>query len=220
VGIVVTFISQKGGVGKSTLARALATFARESGLTTKVVDLDQQQKTLTIWEHTRSRHGIKPAIHVEDASPSEALKLARTSDLLIIDTAGKITEQIHELAKQAHLVVQPTSPSSDDMHISVLVFLAMERVGIPRERLAFALSAVLSKSEEKDARAFLTSFGYPVLEGSIPSNLAYRDAMKVGRSILETKQRTLNGTAHRLISEMLQAAMRNAGKKKRSGGRA
>jgi chromosome partitioning protein len=41
--VVVAFVSQKGGVGKSTLARALATFAVAHGLRTKLADLDVQQ---------------------------------------------------------------------------------------------------------------------------------------------------------------------------------
>jgi chromosome partitioning protein len=205
-------MSQKGGVGKSTLARALTTFASKSGLDVTLADLDHQQRTVTVWGHARARHGIKPAVRVLDASIDETMKLARQCDLLIIDTAGGITDEMHKLAGHAHLIVQPTSPSADDMHISVLVFLAMERVGIPRDRLAFALCGVMSKAEERDARAFLGSFSYLVLQGGVPSSAAYREAMKTGRSILETGQRTLNGAASLLISDLLNVAMRSAGK--------
>ena len=38
--ICISFISQKGGVGKSTLARALAREANNQELTVKVADLD------------------------------------------------------------------------------------------------------------------------------------------------------------------------------------
>ena len=214
MGLVVIFMSQKGGVGKSTLARALATFASKDGLDVTLADLDHEQRTATIWGHARSRHGIKPPVRVLNAPTDETMKLARQCDLLIIDTAGGITEELHLLARQSHLIVQPTSPSADDMHISVLVFPAMELVGIPRERLAFALCGVMSKTEERDARAFLGSFSYLVLKGAVPSSIVYRDAMKIGRSIIETGQRTLNGAANLLISDLLQVAMGNAGKRK------
>jgi chromosome partitioning protein len=46
--LVVAFISQKGGVGKSTLARGLATFAIANGAKTKVADLDLQQRTAIV----------------------------------------------------------------------------------------------------------------------------------------------------------------------------
>jgi hypothetical protein len=118
---------------------------------------------------------------------------------------------------RAHLAVQPTSPSADDLHLAVLVFLALERVGIAREKLAFALCIVLSANEEKNARSSLASFGYVVLEGAIPQHLTYRVAMRSGRSIMETGQKTLDGRAERLMADLLQKAMREGGKKKRGG---
>ena len=46
---VIAFVSQKGGVGKSTLARALAREAAASGLKVKVADLDPEQATIVDW---------------------------------------------------------------------------------------------------------------------------------------------------------------------------
>jgi chromosome partitioning protein len=51
--ICISFISQKGGVGKSTLARALAREANEQKLTVKVADLDTQQGTIVNWHRRR-----------------------------------------------------------------------------------------------------------------------------------------------------------------------
>jgi hypothetical protein len=51
---------------------------------------------------------------------------AVSSAILILDMAGKITDGATEASAHAHLLVQPTRPSSDDLHISVLVFLAMD----------------------------------------------------------------------------------------------
>lgn len=42
MGVVVAFVSQKGGVGKSTLARALARESAAGRLLVKVADLDVQ----------------------------------------------------------------------------------------------------------------------------------------------------------------------------------
>jgi chromosome partitioning protein len=62
--LIVAFVSQKGGVGKSTLARGLATFALRSGLKTRIADLDAQQHTALVWETTRARHVIKPSVEL------------------------------------------------------------------------------------------------------------------------------------------------------------
>ncbi|WP_310707558.1 nucleotide-binding protein, partial [Burkholderia multivorans] len=50
---IVAFVSQKGGVGKSTLARALAREAAAGGLRVKVADLDTQQGTAVDWHRLR-----------------------------------------------------------------------------------------------------------------------------------------------------------------------
>jgi hypothetical protein len=62
---VVAFVSQKGGVGKSTLARARATSAVRAGLAVKTVDLDSEQATITVWAQTRDRYRVSPAITVD-----------------------------------------------------------------------------------------------------------------------------------------------------------
>ena len=51
---VIAFISQKGGVGKSTLARALAAVCAQAGLDVVLADLDPRQQTLVQWQKARS----------------------------------------------------------------------------------------------------------------------------------------------------------------------
>ena len=214
--LVIAMISQKGGVGKSTLVRGLATFAVGARWKTKVADLDLEQKTVVVWDTTRSRHGLKPALDVQAFDDvRSAVEDAKDCDLLILDNAGRISGGATEASHFAHLLVQPTSPSSDDLHISVLVFLAMERIGVSREKLAFALCRVLSDAEEKYARSYLASFGYAVLEGSIPEHVGYREAMRGGRSITETAQETLDGHAKALMIDVLRRAERNVEKRDR-----
>jgi chromosome partitioning protein len=54
--VVVAFVSQKGGVRKSTLAREAAA----GGLQVKVADLDPDQGTLIDWHRTRTSHRAGP----------------------------------------------------------------------------------------------------------------------------------------------------------------
>jgi chromosome partitioning protein len=106
VPLVVAFVSQKGGVGKSTLARGLGTFAVNKGLKTTIADLDKQQQTTIVWETTRARHDLKPLMDVRSfRSVADAVSSAKTSDLLILDMAGKITDGATEASAHAHLLV-------------------------------------------------------------------------------------------------------------------
>ena len=209
--VVVAFVSQKGGVGKSTLARALVTFAARVNLTAKLADLDVLQRTAIAWEQSRLRHNVTPLVRVEAfANASQALQLASRQNLLILDTPGQIADDTAEVARRSHFIVQPTSPSADDLPLSLLVFQVLEGMGIPRDNLAFALCRVLSRAEEKFARSHLANAGYRVLEGAIFEHLKYREAMKMGRSIGETGKKSLDARVDALIGDLLDQAVLRA----------
>lgn len=184
--VVIALVSQKGGVGKSTLARAIAAVAARAGLKVRLIDLDPQQRTLLIWEQARRNNEIWPEITIEALATNEgASATAPFDDLLILDLPGQMSEATLQVALRAHLVVQPSGPSLDDLHPGILVFHALLKCGVPRERLVFALCRVLSRVEEDKARAHLTAAGYAVLPGAIPERVAYREALDGGRSLTE-----------------------------------
>ena len=62
---LVGLVSQKGGVGKSTLARLIAREYAVAGWHVKIADLDISQGTSTDWKQRRERASIKPDIAVE-----------------------------------------------------------------------------------------------------------------------------------------------------------
>ena len=184
--VVIALVSQKGGVGKSTLARAIAAVAARAGLKVRLVDLDPQQRTLLHWEKARRDNEIWPEITIEALATSEGPGVtAPADDLLVLDLPGQMSEATLHVARRAHLVVQPSGPSLDDLHPAVLVFHALLKCGVPRERLAFALCRLLSRAEEDRARDYLSAAGYAVLPGAIPERVAYREALDHGRSLTE-----------------------------------
>jgi chromosome partitioning protein len=139
--IVVSFISQKGGVGKSTLARALAREAVASRLQVKIGDLDTDQATIIDWHKVRTQRDIKPAISVElFRGIAEAIRAAERHDLLVIDGPAKASTGTTEIARQSQLIVQPTGAALDDLKPAVRVFHGLIKAGIRHDRLIFALT--------------------------------------------------------------------------------
>ncbi len=112
----IAFISQKGGVGKSTLARAVACDAFKSGLSVKLADLDIQQGTVTEWHRQRLNNGYEPVGSVELFSKASlAVEAAGNHDLLIIDGAPRASSGTLDTAQQADLIILPTCASRDDL---------------------------------------------------------------------------------------------------------
>ena len=201
---VIAFVSQKGGVGKSTLARALAAVCSHAGLDVILADLDPRQQTLVHWQKARTEYRVSPRVSVEPFNDAaEAAERAETRDLLILDTPGGVNDDTLAVAHMAHLVVQPTGPSLDDLHPTVLLFHELVEAGIPKSRLVVALCRVLDEEEEAAARAYLDEAGYEVLEGSIPESITYRVAHNRGRSLTETDEQSFNDRADALIEALL-----------------
>ncbi len=201
--VVVAFVSQKGGVGKSTLARALATVTAHAGVAVMLSDLDPQQSTLMHWGRARGSDAT-PTLRVEAfASVDNALEAGEESELVILDMPGRADATTLAAATHAHLVVQPTGPSLDDLRPAVLLFHELATAGIPRSRLIFALCRTLTKSEETDARAYLEESGFAVLPGSIPERAAYRQAQNRGLSLTEADDTELSRRADALIASLM-----------------
>ena len=202
---VIAFISQKGGVGKSTLARTLAAVCAQAGLEVVLADLDPRQQTLIQWQKARTAQRVSPRLSIEpfDNAAEAVIERADACDLLILDTPGGVNDDTLAVARTAHLIVQPTGPSLDDLHPTVLLFHELAAVGIPKSRLLAALCRVLDEEEEADAKAYLKEAGYEVLEGSIPESHTYRVAHNRGRSLTETNEQAFNDRADALIEALL-----------------
>lgn len=206
--VVVAFCSQKGGVGKSTLARALAaSAAKEAGVKVRIVDVDELQETAHAWSARRAAQGYRPEIPVVVPHRITDLKelAAIDDDILIIDAPGRASRDTLVIAKQAHLIVQPTAGSGDDLLPGMALYRELEEEGIPRGRLVWALSRIDSDSEERDLRMLLTGEGWQVLKGCLFNRSAYKRAMDSGLSVTETPFKSLNDKAGELVDSLNDA---------------
>jgi chromosome partitioning protein len=207
---IIAFVSQKGGVGKSTLARALAREAAAGGLKAKIADLDTQQGTSVDWHRIRLGAGVEPVIAVEAfATAEQALKAAGEYDLLIIDGPARTSKGTLAIAQVADLVVQPTGSSVDDLRPAVREFHALTKEGIPIEKLAFALNRIGTAAEEVEARTYIQKAGYEALDGCLPERPAYRKAQNTGHAVTETSYAGLNAKADALIQALIDRVAGN-----------
>jgi chromosome partitioning protein len=201
---IIALASQKGGVGKSTIARGVAREAANGGLKVKLADLDNQQGTCVDWHRTRLNARIQPIVSVEAfATAADALQAAEQYDLLILDCPARTSKGTLDIARKAHLVVQPSGPSRDDLYPAIREFHALVKEGIPTTRLIFALNHISTEAEESEARAYIEESGYAVLQGCLPERPAYRTAQNTGRTVTETSFRTLNTKADALIQALI-----------------
>ena len=202
---VIGMISQKGGVGKSTLARMMAREFVAGGLTTKIADLDTQQQTCTNWAGRRAENGIAPEIQVQSfASTKSALEEAARFDALILDGKPNASDQTLEIAKAADLVVIPTGQTVDDLHPGVVLAHSLRKKGIAPEKIVFAMFKTTgSERENAAARDYVAQAGYTVLDGEVGVSTAYGSASDQGKAITETSFKSLNDRASLLAQSVI-----------------
>lgn len=201
---IIGFASQKGGVGKSTLCRAVAREASKSGLSVKIADLDTQQGTSVKWNLRRQTAQLLPEIQVQSFSTAaSAIKIASQFDLLLLDGPARASKGTLEIAQRADLLVQPTGSSLDDLEPAVNVFHELVKEKIPARKLVFALSRLGTETEELEARDYITRAGYLVLQGCVFEKPGYRKAQNAGRAITETNFKALNARADALIQTLI-----------------
>jgi chromosome partitioning protein len=114
-------LSQKGGVGKSTLARLLACEFAGQDWNVKIADLDISQATSFQWRARRLQHKIEPDVPVEQFGDiTKALAIAGHYDMLILDGEPHATNSTRKAALSSQLVVIPTGLSLDDLPPAVI----------------------------------------------------------------------------------------------------
>lgn len=203
--VTISFVSQKGGVGKSTLARSVAVVAAKEGVDVLLADLDPQQETAVDWQQRRVRNRIEPEVEVRGfISADDALIAGSTVQLLIIDGPARASSGTLELAEQSDLVVQPCGVAIDDMRPAVLLFHDLVHSGIPSDRMVIALCRAGSDVEEAAARRYFAKAGYTVLEGSLQEKSGYREALNRGEGLTECKHKALAERAVEVIAGLLE----------------
>lgn len=206
-------VSQKGGVGKSTLARLIAREYAAAGWRVKIADLDISQGTSTDWKQRRERAGVAPEVAVEPfGAVAQALKVAPLYDLVIFDGQPHSMAGTLEIANASDAVILPTGLSLDDLKPSVLLAHELAERNVSAAKLAFVLCRVGDRAAEiMEARAYIRRAGYQALEGELPERTGYRRASDQGRALSESVHPTLRGRAERVAQSVIDfVATRNS----------
>jgi len=203
--IFIGMVSQKGGVGKSTLSRLIAREYAANSWEVKIADMDISQSTSYKWQSRRFEGNHEPAIAVERfGSVEHALKASSPYDMMIFDGAPHATAATMRIAEVSQLVVIPTGLALDDLEPSVILAHELRQKGIDGEKIRFALCRVGdSEAELEEAKSYISQAGYKVLSGYMPEKLAYRRASDGGQAATETRFPSLNGKAENLAQSII-----------------
>jgi chromosome partitioning protein len=202
---IISFVSQKGGVGKSTLTRATAIELIKNKCSVNIMDLDIQQTTTLNWHKMRKENKIKPVLNAVSSFSNlkEVKKIDfENFDFTIIDAPARSSIETFEIAKISTLIIQPSGASIDDLEPAILLFHELTERNIDKNKLFIALSRISTHSEAKEAQRYIKEAGYNTLDGFLFEKASYRQAQNEGKTILETRYVNLKKKADVLIQSI------------------
>lgn len=148
--MIVSVVSLKGGVGKTTSALYLATCAFEDALNPIVLDADEEGSALSWAQLAASRGAALPfeVIRADRNSPAkQARDLEKIGHAVIIDTPPNNRETLTIAGMVSDLVIVPVSPSGLDVDRLMNTLTVLENVEASRGSLT--LGILLTKYDSR-----------------------------------------------------------------------
>ncbi|ALR95819.1 MULTISPECIES: ParA family protein [Vibrio] len=202
--MIISFLSQKGGVTKSTLARAVAVAFAENDWSVHLADMDWQQQTCGKWTARRDDKKLEPSISSSSHRRVDtALKNEELYNLLIVDGRPASDQDSILIAKASSLVVLPTGTSLDDLEPQLNLANDFKMNGIGNEKILFVVNKATTDSEASNAIETIKAWGFSVCSNVIPFKAGYSSAQDQGLSVTETRFPSLNVLTSNVVQEIV-----------------
>lgn len=182
---VITIAMQKGGVGKSTIARSLAVAAVRDGLSVLMIDMDSQQ---SVSQWAERREGDMPVVvfSTENELPKKLAQAKGVADLVIIDTPPARSTEAPAAVEVADLVLIPTTPDVEPLE-QMPRTLRLCR-GFSRPVFAVVnMANPTGPAEVVYTREVIEAMGAKIAPVVLHRRKAHRDASASGQTVQEVE---------------------------------
>ena len=181
---IVAVAINKGGTGKTTIARALGASAAAAGLNVLVLDMDTQQNA-TQWGRRRKQPLPLVRFTTEnDLADELARAKAAGCDLAIIDTPPARSTEAPAAVEAADLVLVPFTADIEAFEQLPRTARLARTTGRPAVAILNQVTPN-SRSEEEAARGVLSALGLPMAPAVLHRFKVHRDASREGLTAQE-----------------------------------
>jgi chromosome partitioning protein len=179
---VITFVTQKGGAGKTTLTVNCAVAAAQRKKQVLIIDLDAQASAEG-WYQDREAESPR-LVRLDSGDISEALAKAKDAgfDYVLIDTPGKDEPATAAAIRAADFCIVPCRPTPVDLKAIPPTVATINRLSKPA---VFVLTQTPPRGERiREAEVGLAMLGI-VCPIRVVARTAYQDAQGAGLGVSE-----------------------------------
>lgn len=222
---IISFLNQKGGVGKSTLSINVAACFALLGQKVLLIDADKQG-TASTWASLRDETSFQVVSMARENMARDALRLAGDFDFTIIDGPPQAETISRSCIVASDLVVVPIEPGGPSRWSSNLTVQQLKEAQElkPTLKCGFVVSRKVGGTVlGRDARIMAADAGIPMFETEIEARIAYAEASTMGKTIFEWSPRTqavtdIQALTHELLDVLNEQDIRTSPEAKAANG--
>ncbi len=208
---IIAVAGRKGGIGKSTIAGNLAGEFAAMGRSVAALDADPQH-SLAAWA-AQGEGTLSKCVERVENGKGEGLRahtrrVAKTADIVVIDTPPGITETLYDAAMVADIVLLPCGPSPLDLFalkdaLSLTLKARAERRS-KKPRVRFVPSRVtMNTNLGRGLSSSLENMGKKVLPG-ISQRVAVAEAVNYGLTVREYSGAAVSQEEFRALAKAVE----------------
>ena len=185
--MIISFLNQKGGVGKTTLALNVAAQLARRGRKVLLIDADKQASAST-WAGLREEAPFQVVNMARANMARDALKLAADYTHTIIDGPPHAQEVARSCIIASDFVVLPIEPSGLSAWASDLTVTQVREAQDfkPALKCGFVVSRKIGNTViGREIRAMAAEAGIPILDAEIEQRVAFAESLTMGQTIFE-----------------------------------
>ena len=187
--MIISFLNQKGGVGKTTLAIHIADSLSRKDKKVLLVDADPQASALDWAENSDNGNRFSVVGLPKKTLRSELRNIEADYDYIVVDGPPRVHEIAMAAIAASDLIVIPVQPSPFDVWSLKDIVDLVNEVKTINEHLKTVLvinRKIVNTAIGRDVVSALADYNFPILTTAICQRVAYAESIALGQTVLNT----------------------------------